>query len=356
MTMNYGTDQYNPKASLRGGILLEKTNLFGRGIDVGTTAQADIKKIRKLEAHFSDQHIFDSDVSFGAFIYKRNDDFDQWKSVTETPNQRVTGANLRFGFLLPEIARRFQLVAEFGFEHITNNHPKATPENAIMQPIIDRTFQSGNLNWVGLELSKDTRNHQVYPTEGIKAALSTRLAAPGFNSQFSFFKCELEGSYYRSLIDDDNLVLCLHARGGRISKLSETQPVPYKELFHMGGQSTVRGFVWGGIGPSWVTGDPLGAQNAIQLNTELIFPLIPDYSMKAHFFYDAGAGWDTPKERISDRNKIMRDKFNMRHTVGFGLNLMKPVPAKIDWGFKLDRKKNLGESASEFHLSMNYAW
>ena len=124
----------------------------------------------------------------------------------------------------------------------------------------------------------------------------------------------------------------------------------------MGGQTTVRGFLWGSIGPAWITGDPLGARHAVQLNTELIFPLIPDYSMKAHVFYDAGAGWDTPKKDIPDTVFLRRDKFDLRHSVGFGLNLLKPMPAKIDWGFKLDRKKKYGESAHEFHLSMNYAW
>jgi outer membrane protein assembly factor BamA len=78
--------------------------------------------------------------------------------------------------------------------------------------------------------------------------------------------------------------------------------------------------------------------------------------MKAHVFYDAGAGWDTPKNNLHNLSLIKRDKFNLRHSIGFGLNLLKPVPAKIDWGFKLDRKKGEHESPSEFHLSMNYAW
>jgi outer membrane protein assembly factor BamA len=124
----------------------------------------------------------------------------------------------------------------------------------------------------------------------------------------------------------------------------------------MGGQNTVRGFVWGSIGPAWINNDPLGAKNAIQFNTELIFPLIPDYSMKAHVFYDAGAGWNAPKDGLTGANMIKRDKFNLRHSIGFGLNLLKPMPAKIDWGFKLDRNKAAHESPSEFHLSMNYAW
>ena len=78
--------------------------------------------------------------------------------------------------------------------------------------------------------------------------------------------------------------------------------------------------------------------------------------MKGHLFYDAGAGWSTPKDNIPIREFVKRDEFNLRHSVGFGLNLLRPVPAKIDWGYKLDRDKKAGESPHEFHLSMNYAW
>jgi outer membrane protein insertion porin family len=110
----------------------------------------------------------------------------------------------------------------------------------------------------------------------------------------------------------------------------------------------------GGISPAWINGSPLGARNALIFTTELTFPLVKDYSMKGHLFYDAGAGWSTPKNDIYDTNLILRDKCNLRHAVGFGFNLTNPVPAKIDWGYKLDRKP--GETASEFHLSMNYAF
>ncbi|MBM3893505.1 outer membrane protein assembly factor BamA [Candidatus Dependentiae bacterium] len=357
MTMNYGTDQYNSTPSLRGGIVLEKANLFGQGWDVGAMIQSDRHHVRKMEAHFFDPHLFDSDVSGGIFVYRRLDNYEQWQNVTPSPEQKVLGGNIRLGFLLPQIAKRLQLVTELGIENITNNKPQAMGMNAhLFEPIVRRTFQTGTLKWIGADLVKDIRNHQVYPTEGYKVTLSSRLAPPGINGQFSYFKYELEGSHYTALIGDDSLVLGLHAKGGHISAIDKSLPVPYKELFHMGGQNTVRGFVWGSIGPAWINNDPLGAKNAIQLNTELIFPLIPDYSMKAHVFYDAGAGWNTPKDGLIAANMVKRDKFNLRHSIGFGLNLLKPMPAKIDWGFKLDRNKAAHESPSEFHLSMNYAW
>ncbi len=379
--LNYGSEQSSSRPSLRGGVVLEKSNLLGLGWDVGGMTQIDIgaltqgkgtnKKpnddpssvtdsrpiLKKLEARFFDPHVFDSNVSAGIFVYRRWDDFEQFHGTDKTPEQRVSGGNVRFGFGLPKIDKRLQIVTDIGVERITNNRPVAVGVGKdVFSPVVERTFRQGTMGWVGLDLIKDTRNHQVYPTQGYKITASLRVTPPALSNAFSFFKQELEASYYKALIGDDALVLALHGKIGNVQGIKQTRPIPYKELFHMGGQSTVRGFVWGSIGPAWKTGDPLGARHAVLLNTELIFPLIPDYSMKGHVFYDAGAGWSTPSDGIADMGNIKRNKFTLRHAVGFGLNLLKPMPAKIDWGFKLDRKKSDGESAQEFHLSMNYAW
>lgn len=361
--LTYGTDQYNPVASLRGMLTVQKANLFGKGWDVGGLLQGKLHrfKFQKVEAHFLDPHIFDSDISAGFYFYKRWDDYEQWTTLDKTPQQKITGGNVRLGFWLPEVDKRLQLLFEVGIEDIKNNNPHALGHmKDVFEPIVRRTFREGTLSWLALELVKDTRDHQVYPRSGYKLCIGGKTTLPGVNHQFSFFKGEVEASYYTALIDKfimgDSLVLALHAKMGNVQAYSNNRPIPYKELFHMGGQTTVRGFTWGGIGPAWINGDPLGARNAIVWNVELVFPFIPDYSMKAHVFYDAGAGFDTPKEGILDPRLIKRDSFDLRHSVGFGLNLIKPVPAKIDWGFKLDRKKNQNESPHEFHLSMNHAW
>ena len=362
--LTYGTDRNTSQPSLRGNITVEKKNLLGMGWDAAGMIQGNRHGIRRIQTHFFDPSFLDTDVSAGINFYKRWEEYDQWVNVNKTPKEDVTGGSIRFGFQLPKIDKRLQLLLEFGVEDIRNNQPFATGRyQQVFQPIVTRTFQQGTLNWIGVDLIKDTRNHQVYPNKGYKVLLNTKTALPFTNQEYSFFKAEFDASWYTALIGEDSLVLCLHGRAGTIDSLSGTNHktkrqkiIPYKELFHMGGQNTVRGFVWGSIGPAWITNDPLGGKHAIQFNTELIFPLIPDYSMKGHFFYDAGAGWDTPNYGDIDKRYIKRDKFNLRHSVGFGLNLLKPTPAKIDWGYKLDRDKKAGESPHEFHLSMNYAW
>jgi outer membrane protein insertion porin family len=286
-----------------------------------------------------------------------------WNGVNKQPVEKVAGFELRLGFPITKIDKQLQAVFDFGYEHINNNNPEATSH--LFAPVVDRTFIKGDLMWFGLDFVKDTRNHKVYPNDGYKIILSTKFAPP--NSSFGFLKIDLDASWYYALIGQDSLVLAMRASGGRISNIGGSKHnIPYKELYQMGGQSTVRGFLWGGVGPAWrPTGAPLGARNGILFGSELIFPLIADYSMKGHVFYDAGCGWSTPNNGLiqtengvtTDLTKyVTRNKFDLRHSVGFGVNLVNPFPAKIDWGFKLDRKKNLGESPYEFHLSMNYAW
>ena len=360
--LTYGTDKNNAQPSLRGTLSVEKKNLFGMGWDTGLMVQANRHEFKKVEAHFFDPSVFDTDVSGGLSFYRRWEEYDQWNEVTKTPKETITGGNARFGFQLPSIDKRLQLLLEFGVEDIENNKPQATGQyREQLTPLINRTFQRGTMFWTGIDLIKDTRNHQIYPNKGYKLVLNTKTVPPFANQEYSFMKLEFDTSWYNALIGEDSLVLVLHGKIGTVFSLGDSDPknkvkkiIPYKELFHMGGQNTVRGFVWGSIGPAWKNGDPLGGKHALQFNAELIFPLIPDYSMKGHVFYDAGAGWDTPKYADLNINDVMRNKFTLRHSVGFGLNLLKPTPAKIDWGYKLDKKP--GESAHEFHLSMNYAW
>lgn len=375
--LNYGSDKNTPRRSVKGNITVDKKNLFGRGWNVGGGIQANRYRINKLQANFFDPNLFDTETSGAFSFYRQEEEYEQWSNLslfdkgTTTysvrPVEKIWGGDMQLGFLFPDIDKRLRFVLGIGVEDISFNKKRnqdfiVTGRRAdLLQPIVNRTFEEGTLNWITLDLVKDKRNHQVYPNHGYRYALGAKVALPMFNEKFSFFKTELETSWYTPIIGEDSLVLMLHGKAGAVATITNPNAkhqkvIPYRELFHMGGQNTVRGFVWGGVGPAWSNGDPLGGRYAVQFNAELMFPLVPDYSMKGHVFYDAGAGWDTPTYGISDTSSIQRNKFDLRQSVGFGLNLMHPMPAKIDWGYKLDRRKKDGESASEFHLSMNYAW
>jgi len=379
--VSVGSQENSNKRAMRAGVTMDKNNWMGTGVDVGLQTSIQLAKdgSQVYEGHIVDRHLFDTDIIGALSGYHRKEDFDEWVDVTTAPEITESGAIAKLGFLpIPKIDKHVQADFVVGYEYLNSNAPNArlegesltdhqmrqsgklwarggTPkENAALQIILDDAFMSSGIQWFSLNFEKDTRNHMIYPSRGHRLAWDNKLALPGINKHYAFIKTVLEASYYTPLIEEDKLVLMLHAKLGTVRALGQAKDIPYKELFHIGSQTTVRGFRFGSIGPAWRNRDPLGGRNALIFNAELIFPLIPDYSMKGHVFYDAGAGWSTPKRGTTMPSLITRNNFNIRQSVGFGFNLLAPQPIKIDWGYKLDKRP--GESAHELHLNANFAF
>ncbi|HBS48278.1 TPA: outer membrane protein assembly factor BamA [Candidatus Dependentiae bacterium] len=361
LNASLGSDADSNKRALKVGFDLEKRNFMGEGYDVGAKTQVQLAKggSKLFEMHFLNPHLWDSDVSCHVEGFHKTQEFDEWVNVNSTPYVKESGGDIGLGFALNKIDKYLNIEAEVGFEFVDarkNNVTKGSTakERKALKMIMDNSFRRAPLQWLGLNFIKDTRNHIAYPNKGYKFIWSNKVALPGVNKDYSFLKMEADLSCYTALIGDDALVLMLHGLVGTVFQIGQDKSIPYKELFHMGGQSTVRGFRFGGIGPSWKNQDPLGGRNAILFNTELIFPLVEQMGIKAHVFYDAGAGWSTPKYGTVRPDLITRNAFDFRQSIGFGFNITQPQPIKIDWGYKLDRRP--GESPSELHLSANVAF
>ena len=71
------------------------------------------------------------------------------------------------------------------------------------------------------------------------------------------------------MIGEYSLILHLHGYAGIVNNLSDGR-IPYRELYNIGGQASVRGWQFGQIGPLWYVpdlvepdgwqGDPIGAK------------------------------------------------------------------------------------------------
>ncbi len=114
----------------------------------------------------------------------------------------------------------------------------------------------------------------------------------------------------------------------------------------------------------------MGGSKAFFVNCEIQCPINKNGTMMGRLFYDGGAAWDTifnSQNNLSDQQGnfiydifdyvspqmlIQNNNMKYRHSVGFGISLTSPMPITIDWGFKLDRNKKLGEKLSEVHISM----
>lgn len=196
----------------------------------------------------------------------------------------------------------------------------------------------------------DDRDNSFAPHSGIFDSLRLRVAPTQLGSQIPFFK--LTGQHAQYVPITDGLTFVYVARGGYAVPFNGGDIIPIRERFFLGGGTTVRGFAENSIGPTGGPtvdpygqivnpgGDPLGGDLAINLNTELRFPLL--YGFGGVGFVDGGGVY------LQDLSISIH---NFRRSAGLGLRYMTPVgPLSLDYGFKLDRRT--GESVGEVHFSV----
>ncbi|MEX0940167.1 MAG: outer membrane protein assembly factor BamA [Candidatus Babeliales bacterium] len=373
-------DISSPTESFNIGVNVTETNLFGRGINLNSSATLS-KEERNLLFSISDPWLFDKPIH-GAFdVYLKRSLYDEFKLIEQPEiKERITGGTARLGALSAKL-NDATILGQLGVDGITYNETPivkrellamAPLEAVELQAIFDRRFASGAFLWVGGSAFKDVRNHPVHPSRGYQWAMHTKFSIhsnlkdnPRDNPaevrrleegrvRFGYAKFNLDASWYTPLIGERDLVLCLHGYFGIVAPF-KNRSVPFRELYHVGGPASIRGFLYGEIGPRFFSptlnqSDMLGAKKAFWLNAEMIFPISSDFSMKGAVFYDGGAGWDTPDSNLISPADLRNNSFSFRHSVGFGVRILRPTPVKIDWGFKLDRKRD--ETASQVHFSM----
>lgn len=351
------------------------TNFLGYGIQYDISMMLS-RSEQSGHINILDPWLFDKPISGAASLYASRVDYQDLRSVSQQVSERRIGGSGGIGFFLAR-PRDAHVQFQAGIENISyGNNKDETPKAAHIatqaeteefQNILNRRFQNGTLAWVSNIINQDMRNHPVHPSQGyqwsstLKVGLSVGIPGkheptPQNREKFGFVKFDGDVSWYTPLIGENDLVLCLHGHVGVVEQFGD-HTIPYRELYHIGGPATVRGFVFGQISPMWGP-NSIGARRAFWENVELIFPINPDFTMKGAIFYDGGAGWHTPdaSQILSSpgAGELRNNKFNYRHAVGVGVRLLQPVPLQIDWGFKLDRNKKLGEKVSEIIFTMNH--
>lgn len=360
-----GADWQSPISGMSGKLELADTNLFGSGVhlNVSTTYSKDEQTAM---LHIAQPWLFDKPI-LGAFdIYHRRPVYDELRHV-RTVNQKLTGGSVTFGCITQskkQIFHDVNILLTTGVEDIKYNPtPIALLQNPFerehYQQILNKSFQPGTFGYVLTKMEQDTRNHPVHTMWGHKWRFSTKFAIPTFDNNIGYYKIELDASWFTPLIAEYDLVLKLHAYFG-VANPFHNKTVPFGDLFHIGGQSSVRGFLFGQIGPEFL-GDTIGGSKAFFWNAELIMPITADMNMKAVVFYDGGTGFDNPYVTTADKPFVRGNNFDYRHAIGIGIRVLQPMPVNIDWGFKIDPRKNKlfpnrSESASEVHFGMSYDW
>lgn len=352
------------------------TNLFGSGVKFNLTGSL-AREAKTVVFNLTQPWLFDKPIYGALDIYHKRLGYDELR-FTRPITQKNSGGVITLGSMLavrsPSFTDTF-IRFNTGLENLENEGnisqiqivmptflpaPQRALAEASYRRVIEQEFAPGSLALLALNIGQDKKNHPMHPSSGHTWLLRSAFGFPVLGGGISYNKFDLEGNWYTPLIQEIDLVFRIHGYLGVVTRIHD-KTIPYRELYNIGGPASVRGFLFGAIGPQFrvageeeVTSSPIGGRKAAFVNVELIFPITPDFSMKGLFFYDGGAGWDNPYARDIPTQFLANNSFSYRHAIGAGVRILNPVPVRIDWGFKLDARK--GESAHEVHFGMTYDW
>jgi outer membrane protein insertion porin family len=370
-------DIKSPIAGLSAEAAIADRNLFGSGIQLNASARFS-KDERSFLFSLADPWLYDRPIFGKLDFYFKSLGYDNFKLSTPV-GERDIGANGTVGFvtnfhnlgIFNESFVRFNL----GFDVVRYTNPTSMIKNNKQaheqnQDLLNKLFADGEFAWLTLNVGQDTKNHPIHPSRGHTWLFRAQYAVPFSESNIAFQKYDFDFNWFTPLINELDLVFHLHTFAGFVDNF-KGYLTPYRELFNIGGPASVRGFLFGQIGPQFSYGDlsdSIGGKKALFWNAELIFPITPDFNLKGVFFYDGGSGWDNPyieygnptaEQKYCLGTKIQspyicHNNFDYRQSVGVGIRLYNPVPVRVDFGFKLDPRK--GETPYEVHFGMAYDW
>jgi outer membrane protein insertion porin family len=196
---------------------------------------------------------------------------------------------------------------------------------------------SSGLTSVEVGLVKDTTDSFLFPTEGYRLMGSIEQAG-ALGGSYTFTKATVDGRKYWTVtkdVQDRRSVLGLHAR---VANAFGDPPI--FERFFAGGQGSIRGFEYRGVGPR-KNHTELGGNFMVLVSTEYQFPIY-EKTLSGVLFLDTG----TVEKNISLGAWRASVGFGVRFTVPF----FGPVPFALDFGIPI--AKQSGDQTEIFSFSI----
>ena len=304
---------------------ISQNNFLGRGQKVSLQANFS-GTTQRYNLQFTEPHLNDSELSFGFDLYNWDREYDDY---TKDSN----GFTLRFGYPAWE---KWRANWSYGYD---NTHLSDIDFANVAQVILD-SIDINVSSYVTLGFSRDTRNHNLNPTEGAIHVIESKYAGGPLGGDSSFTKVQGSTSWYFPFLFSTTL----HLKGtvGYATKNTGGK-LPVFEKFYLGGINTIRGFKNGQISPiDPASGDRIGGDKMWYINEEIIFPLVADAGLNGVVFLDAGNVYDVGQNW---------DFGNIKKSVGLGFRWLSPLgPLRLEWGYNLDPVGDEEQSNWDFSI------
>jgi outer membrane protein assembly factor BamA len=283
-------------------------------------------ELQRYRVDFRDPHLGDTDYSFSTSLFY----FDRGR---DSYDERRIGGAIGFG---RELSENLQAFLNLRLENINiSNIDLDVPRD-----VLD-VKGSSNLTSVEVGLVRDTTDSLLFPSEGYRASGSLEQAG-ALGGNYTFTRAVLDGRKYWTVtrdVLDRRSVLSVHGRVGGIFG-----DAPIFERFFAGGQGSLRGFEYRGIGP-YKRGTNVGGDFLALASAEYQFPIF-EKTLSGVFFLDTG----TVERNISMSAWRASAGVGVRFTVPF----FGPVPFALDFGFPISKGKDDETELFSFSIGTSF--
>lgn len=321
---------FNPRLSLA----LTHANLFGRAIAGVVEARSSRRDTRVL-LRLADRSVFDSGLAGTITGY-----------VAEEIRQSYS---VRRGGAFFEASRVFGGTVKGALRYQYEIVEPDAPKDILSE--IERQDQRILINSIGASSVIDRRDDPIVPSKGLFAAVEGKWAFPVAAADAHFLKGSAQFSLYRPFRGG---TLAAGVRAGATKSLVSCNPeanpgclpnldTPIVERVFAGGRTTHRSFPLDDLGVPGQTlkdGRGIGGNAFLLANVEWRVPLTGGLGIV--LFADWGNVWAGPAYV-----KLPEGRWG----AGLGIHFLTPVgPFRLEYGFRLDRKKDEDTGALSFSI------
>ncbi len=321
---------FSTAAGAQGQVKIGENNLLGKGYSLSAeaTISADSQKGR---VSFSNPYFRDRPVSAGVELFYDDTDFDE-----SDYTQLDIGATIKFGYQLSENLRqnwsytwkRSEIENSAALSGVVANEPASVDRSDFTHQLIYTDFDS-----------------LVKPTDGQRLTLTTVYA--GIGGEVNYLRNVAALTVLRPLPIADDWGLKLAFEGGILNSFDSAGTL-VSDRFSLG-ESKVRGFDSGGIGPRiTATGESLRGTKYYAATAELRFPLpkVLGLELTGRTFVDAGSLWDPDTTYVTS---AFDDDDSLRVSAGAGFTWVSPIgPLAFDFGYPLQSETYDDEQVFRF--------
>jgi translocation and assembly module TamA len=192
------------------------------------------------------------------------------------------------------------------------------------------------------QLSYDSTDSPLDPTEGARVLASAATFPEFFGSSVGFTEAKVRASTYHAVDEDKRVVLAARLTAGTLFGAS-TGLIPANHRFYAGGGGSVRGYRYRSLSPLGPTGQVIGGSNLLEASLEARIKVTDTIGVVP--FFDAGGAFSSYANFTDE----------IRYSAGLGLRYYTGIgPIRVDVAVPLNRRS--GDPSFAFYVGIGQAF